>query len=288
MALEEYPAFRALQGETTRGAIVLLGSTGDEVVWVSVSAAPIRSEDGEVLGAVAIFTDVTAQHKLEQAREEFLGLVSHDLRNPLTALQGQAQLLQRQIARRKHREELSQVETILRCADRMNGMIQDLVESTRLEAGTLQMCLEPTDLRALLEESVERVGTREDRRRVVLDLPASLPRVRADAEHLERLIANLLTNALKYSSPPGPIVVRAAAAEREVIVSVVDRGVGIPPDEVPHVFAKYFRARTGQGQRGLGLGLYIARLIAEAHDGRIWVESSVGEGSTFRFSLPLD
>jgi signal transduction histidine kinase len=169
----------------------------------------------------------------------------------------------------------------------MAVMIQDLVESSRLEAGKLEMRREPTDLLHLLTDIAERVGKPEDQARLRLETPDPLPPVLADPGRIERAIVNLVGNALKYSAVDKPVVIRAMAGEGGVTVAVVDQGVGIPAGDIPRLFERYYRAESGKKVEGLGLGLYISRLIVEAHGGRIWAESKVGQGSTFSFTLPL-
>jgi signal transduction histidine kinase len=121
-----------------------------------------------------------------------------------------------------------------------------------------------------------------------VEAPTSLPLVLADPDRVERILTNLLTNALRYSDPETAVAVRLAEGAGEVIVSVVDRGRGIPSDEIPRLFERYYRGRAGQGEReSLGLGLYITKGLVQAHGGRIWVESRVGEGSAFSFTLPI-
>ncbi|MHB1416804.1 MAG: sensor histidine kinase, partial [Chloroflexota bacterium] len=132
-----------------------------------------------------------------------------------------------------------------------------------------------------------RIGSREDQARLRVEAPQPVPPVLADPERVERVVVNLVTNALKYSTPGKPVVVRVQPSDGEAMVSVIDEGPGISSEELPHLFQRYRRAAAGNKAGGLGLGLYIARLIVEAHGGRIWVESEVGKGSTFSFTLPL-
>jgi PAS domain S-box-containing protein len=285
--VEQLPPIRALRGETTQGQVVVLHPPGEKAHWVSVSAAPIRRPDGKLLGAVMTFTDITALHELQEQREDFVRMISHDLRNPLTPILGSAGLLQKRLAERGMEREARAAEVILTSARRMNSMIQDLVESARLEAGALELHREPIDICNLLRDLSHRVGTPEDRGRLQVECPVGLPAVPADGERIERAIVNLITNALKYSPPTSPVTVKAEQSDGEVVVSVMDRGMGIAPDELPHVFDRFYRARAGKRAEGLGLGLYITRLMVEAHGGRVDVESQVGVGSTFRFTLPI-
>ena len=167
----------------------------------------------------------------------------------------------------------------------MNAMIQDLVDSARLEAGQLKLDEKPIEMRSFLDEVLER-NTVVDRSRIVTDIPPDLPPILADPNRLERIFINLLSNALKYSPPDTIVMVRSMLVEKEVQTSVTDQGVGISTDDLPHIFERFFRTTSTKAE-GLGLGLYITRMLVEAHGGRVWVESEQGKGSTFYFTLPL-
>ena len=284
---EECPAQRALRGETSRGVILVMHPPDGKPLWVSVSAAPMQGPNGKRLGAVAIFTDITQLHDLQESREDDVRMISHDLRTPLTPILGQASLLHRLLAERGLTREADAAEAIVKSARQMDSMIQELVESARLETGRLELREEPTELCPFIRDVSRRIGTEDERKRLRVECRGDLPAVPVDRQRLERVIWNLVTNAFKYSYAAAPVVVRAERRDGTVVVSVIDRGVGIPQDELPHVFERLYRARTGRAAEGLGLGLYISRLIVEAHGGRIWAESRVGEGSTFSFSLPI-
>ena len=235
---------------------------------------------------LAIVRDITERKRTEAFREEYVSLVSHDLRQPLTVVAGMAEWLQRRLAEKALDREASTAWRIVQSARRMGSMISDLAESARLEAGRLELHKEPTDVARLLRDIAARVGTSEDRKRIRVEPIGQVPAVLADPEKLERVVVNLVTNALKFSPPASPVVVSVERVQNEVVVSVRDQGVGIPAGDLPHLFQRYYRAMTGKKKEGLGLGLYIARLIVEAHGGRIWAESEVGKGSTFFFALP--
>ncbi|MCL4552979.1 MAG: ATP-binding protein, partial [Candidatus Marsarchaeota archaeon] len=287
--IEAMPVRRALHGEIVHGVIMVVHPPRRESsIWTANSAAPIRTADGRTIGAVSIFADITALHQLQEQREDFVRTVSHDLRAPLTIIQGQAQVLIRLLdtAGLKGMERQS-AEAILTSAKRMNAMIQDLVDSIRLESGQLKLEKQAIDLRQTVSDFLERGKTLMDVQRIKTEMPAGLPTVSADPNRLERILTNLLTNALKYSDPGTEVLLKAQAAEKEVTVSVTDHGMGIPPEDLPHIFERYFRARGAQRTEGLGLGLYITKMLVETQGGRVWVESELGKGSTFYFTLPV-
>jgi len=170
----------------------------------------------------------------------------------------------------------------------MNTMIQDLVDSVRSEAGELRLERQPVDLRSFLDELLKRQATALDTQRIRIEAADGLPPVSADPNRLERILVNLLSNALKYSPPGSPVTVSLQQQNGEIITSVADRGPGIAPEEIPRLFQRFYRAAAGRRQpEGIGLGLYITRMLVEAHGGRIWVQSTPGVGSVFSFSLPL-
>ena len=225
----------------------------------------------------------------EEQRDTVVHTVSHDLRNALMIIQGQAQLFLRQLGKAGLKgPEMHGAEAIVTSAKRMNAMIEDLVDSARLESGQLRLEKRPVDLNAFVSDLLHRAKEAMDVGRVKVDIPAELPTVLADPNRLERILTNLLTNALKYSPLETEVLFRAESTNKEVLVSVSDRGIGIAPEDIPNLFQRYYRAKGARKAEGLGLGLYITKMLVEAHGGRIWVESELGRGSTFYFTLPLE
>jgi PAS domain S-box-containing protein len=283
MRIEETPVPRALRGETIRSLHVRVEHQGRSL-WVLASAAPVRGADYSIVGAVLTFSDETALHDMEQARDDLVGMISHDLRTPLNTVYNQAHLL------RRHPDDAAQVEVrasaVLKSCERMSAMIQDLVEATLLEGGRLHVSPEPVDLAEVVPELLERLRGALEIERVSIAVEPGLPRALADPQRLERILVNLLTNALKYSPPQGEVTLELASDPDGVAIVVSDRGIGIAPEDVPHVFERFFRARGARQPEGLGLGLYITRLLVQAHGGRIDVSSQLGQGSTFRVVLP--
>ncbi|MHB1134136.1 MAG: sensor histidine kinase [Chloroflexota bacterium] len=287
LPLDEAPPWRALQGKETHGDILTLQARGRQV-WLSLSAAPFRDARGRILGAVATYSDITALHQLEEQRKDVLRLVSHDLRQPLTVVRGQAQML----LGAKEKEgapprELHGLRAILANTDRLGRMIAELVEASRLEAGEVQLRCERVHLPEWLPAVAQRAALPEEAPRLDVQT-GDLPLIQADPERLERALQNLIGNALKYSPAGTPVCVRAEIQGREAVLSVADIGAGIPSADLPRIFERYYRAEEARQHEGLGLGLYITRLIAEAHGGRLWVESQPNQGSTFYLAVPLE
>jgi len=254
-SLQDTLACRALQGETVAGITMVLYTPDGRILWVSASVAPIRTPDGELRGAVAILSDITQLHELEEEREDLLRTVSHDLRSPLTAIKGQAQLMLRQLEQTGQHSRLKRsAQALVTTADRMNSMIQDLVDMTRLEGGQLQMKREPLDLESFWLELRQRLGAVLAVDRVRIEMPQGLPRVSADPDRLERIFTNLLSNALKYSPSDTEVLVTAEGQDGMVEVSVTDRGVGMTDEDVRHLFQRYYRARDTRKIGGGGVG----------------------------------
>jgi PAS domain S-box-containing protein len=250
---------------------------------IAYTIAPIRG-DAAVLGAVVVFRDLSAIRHLEATREEYLALLSHDLRSPLTVILGYGQQLLRKLGEPGQEKEAAKVRVIVESSLRMERMLKQVLEQSALESGPAALTCASLDLVALVRRMVDQLPA-PDRERIALD-GAEPVRMVGDSGRLERVVVNLLSNALKYSSAASPIVVRVFSSEDEAIMTIADRGVGINPEEIPHLFEKQYRARTAGTVEGLGLGLYSSQLIAVAHGGRIGVESAVGRGSTFTIRLP--
>ncbi|MBI2952917.1 MAG: PAS domain S-box protein [Chloroflexi bacterium] len=285
--LEEMPTWRALRyGETNYGVIMVIHNarTG-KVTWVSNSSAPIRAADGRIFGAITIFSDITVMHELQELREDLMRAVSHDLRNPLGIVLGQAQFIERSA------ENPDQVRkstgAVITSARRMEAIIGDLVESAQLEAGEIRPEKRPVDLRGLVLDLLERAKVSMEVGRVKVEIRADLPKLLADPDRLDRIVTNLISNALKYSAPETEVLISAKRIDGEVLTSIADRGIGLAPEDLPHIFERFYEPKLRPERRGLGLGLFITRKLVEAHGGRIWVESERGRGSTFYFTLPL-
>jgi PAS domain S-box-containing protein len=223
-----------------------------------------------------------AAQRAIQARDDMMGIVAHDLRNPLGTI-----LMQASFLRDLGVGEGENLASIERAAKRMNRLIQDLLDVTRMEAGRLSLEHEPVDTRRLLADAVESQQGHASSAKLDLrlEVPPDTPAVRGDRDRLLQVFENLIGNAIKFTEPGGRITVAARPRSGEVVFSVSDTGAGVEPEDVPHLFDRFWQAR-GTGREGAGLGLPIVKGLVEAHGGRIWVESEPLRGSTFYFAIP--
>lgn len=220
-------------------------------------------------------------------RDDFLGIVSHDLRNLLGGIVMSAGIMARTAdSHAQGKQILEGTARIQRYAARMNRLIGDLLDVASIDAGRMAISASPADVSALIDEAVETFQTDAAVRHVTLSTRVTPPLMACfDHDRLLQVLANLIANAIKFTDAGGTVVIRAARSGDEVQVSVVDTGAGIGPEMLEAVFERFWQAKEGD-QRGLGLGLYISKSIIDAHGGRIWVDSTPGRGSTFHFTLP--
>lgn len=250
-------------------------------VEVSAALTPLVGLLGEVGRISAVVRDISERREAERLQQEFLAMVSHEIRHPLTAIKGYAQLMQ---SRGTYSERA--VDTIVEQARRMERLIDDLMVASQLEAQRLDLRLVPTELVEEVRTAVQQMPF--EAHPVRLDAPSEPVPVLADPQRLGQVFANLLSNAAKYSPAGSEIAVRITVEGARARVAVTDRGVGIPAEALPHLFTRFYRVEDTAGQAtGLGLGLYLSRRLAEAHGGGIDVESEPGAGSTFTVALPL-
>jgi signal transduction histidine kinase/FixJ family two-component response regulator len=284
---EQRPLPRATRGEQfTDYELAYALANGDQrrVVFTGTS---VRDERGNVALAIVVFRDVTEARRQERQREEYAALTSHDLRNPLGSVLTCIVMLKQALEKMGLSGELKLAERAGRNVQRMTQMLEELTLATSLESQGVPLKRAAHDLGELVANSVDSIDAARSRRIEVETDGASPYAVLADASRIERLITNLLENALKYSSEDAPVIVRLSRNGSAVELHVVDRGIGIAPENLKMLFDRYYRTAGGQARAsGLGLGLYIARLIVEAHGGRIDVSSEIGKGSTFRLILP--
>lgn len=238
--------------------------------------------DGRRVAMVSALHDITERKRLDQAHQDFVGMASHDLASPLTVLRARAQLLLR-----RQRFDEESVTAILDQTTRMGRLIEDLRALAQVEGGGLSLHLESLDLVEIVRGAVDRTRTLTTTHTVRLAGPTTPVIVQGDPDRLGQVLDNLLGNAIKYSQPDGQIVVSVVVVGGESHVSITDQGPGIPPDLLPTLFDRFSRGTHTAGDSGLGLGLYITRMLVEAHGGRVGASSQLGVGSTFTVTLPL-
>jgi two-component system, OmpR family, phosphate regulon sensor histidine kinase PhoR len=252
--------------------------------WYLCIDKAIPWSDGRLV-RMEVAIDITERKSQERFREQYVGMISHDLRSPLSTIGLSAAVLKRVVERAGLVEAARPVDAITRNTRRMSEMIEDLLETTRLEAGQLQLHKSAFDLGQLAATVAGQLGTTASRP-IHCDASGLAP-VLADSARIERVLDNLVGNALRYSAPDSPVCIRVESSETEALVTVVDRGIGMPAEVLPQLFQRFYRASGNGSSEGLGLGLYNSRLIVEQHGGRIWAQSSPGVGSTFGFALPM-
>ena len=252
----------------------------------AVTAAPVRATGPS--GAVLVLHDISELRRLERVRQDFVANVSHEFRTPLTAIQGFAEtLLSGALEDPANRQHF--VEIIRSQAARLARLTEDLLKLSRIEAGKLELEFRPVSVYQLVQSCVETARFKASRKELIIDvlLPEGLPSVRGDSNGLHEVLQNLLDNAVQYTPDGGRIEVSASSDAGEVIITVSDTGIGIPQAEQERIFERFYRVDAARSREagGTGLGLSIARHIVEAHGGRLWVGSAVGEGSRFQFSV---
>jgi PAS domain S-box-containing protein len=282
---------RPLESEgTSAGARLVSILRGEEEVWLSLSETVMRDPLGGVAGRIFAFRDISADRMVEEVKSDFVAAVSHELRTPLTSIYGFAETLLRQDVLFGEPERRTFLGYIASESQRLTEIVDQLLNVARLDAGDLQVEPEQVDVGAVVSEVMGSIGEigEGNGQHFEIDLPAEPLSATADPDKLRQVFGILVENAVKYSPEGGTVTVGARRGEGIVEVHVADEGVGIPTSEQERIFRKFYRAEATvrDGGGGTGLGLFIARELVTAMGGRIWVESTEGQGSRFAFELP--
>ena len=288
VSLSEFPIAQHLNtGETVRAEEVVLSVPDGRSVRVLVNATPIRTEGGAIGSVVVTMQDLAPLDEIERQRTEFLGLVGHELRQPLAAIKGSATTLLEDGAALDPAEMREFHRIIVEQADHLRGLISDLLDAGRIDSGTLSVAPEPSEMAELVERARNTFLGGDGRHGIVVDLPAGLPRAMADRRRIVQVLNNLFANAARHAPESSSIRVSAVREDAHVAVSVADEGRGVAPERLAQLFNKH--AGAGAGARaGHGLGLAICKGLVEAHGGRIRAESAgPGHGTTVTFTLPV-
>ncbi|RYY60259.1 MAG: PAS domain-containing sensor histidine kinase [Chitinophagaceae bacterium] len=289
LAPDEDPLNRVLRsGKPVFDFEIGVQPPGKHKFFLSISAAPLKDEQDQVIGSVGTFMDVTQRRKVIQQKDEFISVASHELKTPVTSLKASLQLLNEI----KDNQAVSQeivpklITQANKSLNKLSVLIEDLLNVSKIRGGQLVLNKQHIAIYDLLAECCEEMH-QEHRFNIRLSGPQQLF-VDADPDKIEQVLVNFLNNAMKYAADSKEILIQVATAGESVKVSVTDNGMGIPADKIPHLFDRYYRVdNSGTQYSGLGLGLYICAEIIRKHDGDIGVESEPGKGSTFWFTLPL-
>lgn len=273
----------ALRGKKKPSATV---EHGIERMSLLVTARALQ-EDGELLGLM-VLRDVSELRRLELVRREFVSNVSHELRTPLTSIRALVETLE---AGALDEPDLAQdfLSRIIGEVDRLNALVEDLLDFARLEAGRVPLNLQPVDIGEAIRIGADRLRPQIERARLDLhiDIAPDLPEIEVDTKRIEQVMINLVHNAIKFTPPDGAITVRVYQRKGNIVTEVQDTGVGIPHDEQARLFERFYKSDKARRSEGTGLGLAIAKNIVLLHGGKIEVESEPGEGAIFRFMLPI-
>jgi signal transduction histidine kinase len=289
-----------------------LDDASDEAVplTLSISAAPLydsrQLRQTRILGVVAVLNDITSHKQIEKLKDEFVSIVSHELRTPLTTIKGYTQHLIRRIERRLRGISLTQpanavaelpesydlrsLNIVQSQTDHLERLVNDLLDLSRVQWGELHLQYSSFYLADVLAESVRQAQISAEQHNIYLDIDAQDSKLVADKLRIGQVIGNILDNAIKFSPQGKQVTVTLKEQEQDNIylVSISDQGIGVSPDFFDHIFERFYRVRNTASRQysGIGMGLYIAKAIIEAHGGRIWLTSNQGVGSTFYFTLP--
>ncbi len=283
-------AMKSRRDVQVNGDAVLIRADGSRMS-VSILASPVRHENA-VRGCIVVFRDTTEQRALYQMKTDFVSIASHQLRTPLTGLRWYASTLAEGNAGPLNPKQQELFNEIDRCIVQMVTLVDDLLDVARLDQGTLKLDMVPVALADLVAGVLHSLEPKAQKYHVSLSMDEgvkSTPLVRADKSRLSEVLFNLVDNAIRYTPERGSVRLMARQEGKEVVIAVSDTGVGIPESERSKLFNKFSRIENPLSgrERGTGLGLYFAKGVVEKHGGRIWVQSVVGNGSTFCVSLPL-
>jgi len=264
-------------------------SDGKRIVHLREDSGPLRGKSGQLVGRLFAYHDLSWEKTIDQMKSEFISIASHELRTPMTSIKGSVDLILSGCTGEVSPEALELLEVAHSACDRMIRLINDILDLSKIEAGQIKLKLAPIDLTEAVEHSLRSLKSLADQDEISLKLegPQNLPWVAADRDRIEQVITNLVSNAIKFSPAKGEVHVSLSADNGWVSCSVSDQGCGIKEEDLDRIFAKFQQLGPPQRGRGTGLGLAITHALVTEHKGKIWVESRVGEGSRFVFSLPV-
>jgi PAS domain S-box-containing protein len=272
------------------------GKHGNEIN-ISLTVSPVLNQNGKIIGASKVARDITEKIELEKQqklyteklkelndyKDEFMAMASHELKTPLTVIKANLQILEHKL---KADENINFVNKTLHSVNKLSDLITSLLDVSKIQAGKLELNITTFDMNALLHETIDNIQQTTPDHKIIFE-PKNRLIAKADKERVEQVIVNLLTNAVKYSPNAKKIFVEAEMKDKMIEVCVRDYGIGIPQDDMDKIFARFFRVQgLASTFAGSGIGLYISSEIIKRHGGSMWTESEVGSGSTFYFTVP--
>jgi signal transduction histidine kinase len=278
------------EGSLAKGAVVFVRFGGpvyeDQHIVIASFAADLLSTAFERAASMALQEELRDLKRQMQLQEDFVSTISHELRTPLGFIKGYSTSLLRQDTSWDEETQKEFLTIIDEEADRLSLLIENVLESARLQSKTLPLRFQPTRLDAVLRDVITRIRSRQKELDVSMELEAVAP-ISGDGVRLAQVFENLFTNAIKYA-PGSPLVVLLSQIEDNLLISFIDHGPGIPKESLPLLFERFYRVRGEKTVTGTGLGLYICKQIILAHRGKIWAESTPGQGTTFFIELPVN
>ncbi len=283
----QWPLAHAFRGEVVRNRQLVFATRTGRRIPVLVQAAPLRDASGAIARAVVVFQDITRLREAEQLKDDFLSLVSHEMRTPLTAIMGGAQLLlDETVLDDDTRRDLLQ--NVVIESNRLNRTLSNILTLTAIQAGQMDPATEPVLLTAQVRRAIADTQSLAPEHRFAYELPPNLPAAEADPELTGHILRNLLENAIKYSPAGTTVHVGGETSGDRVMIHVRDEGAGIAAEHLPHLFDRFRRPGADPAVRGMGLGLYLCHHLAQVQNGRLTVSSAgPGHGSTFTIDLPI-
>ena len=264
----------------------LVRPNGQSPLPIGIIYAPLLSHEGILINIIATIRDITRFREADELKSTFVSIVSHELKTPVALIKGYVSTLRRDDVRWERKiidESLGVIEDE---ADHLTELIENLLDASRLQAGSFELKRSDVSLAKLTKRLAERFSTQSESHKIIVDIPDDFPVVMADETRIEQVLKNLIGNAINYSSG-GEIHISGSVKPDEVIVCIKDDGPGIAPGDLPYIFSRFYRSpETSRKTKGTGLGLYLSRSIVEAHGGRIWADPRVEHGACFCFSLP--
>lgn len=266
---------------------ILSFSNNNKTKYYKFAITPVIASSGKILGVVLLLQDITKLKQIDQLKSEFVATASHELRTPLTGMAMSINLLLETTEKKLSARELQLLETAAEDVERLRNLVNDLLDLSKIESGKIELDFTNIEVKILFEKAIAALQVQAEEKKIAIeaeDLPKLAP-VKVDANKITWVLTNLLANALRYTEPGGKIRLNAKQRGKIVYLSVIDRGAGIPREYQDKIFDKFVQVKTEKDVNGSGLGLAICKEIIKAHGGKIWVESTPGEGSTFTFTI---